>query len=337
MKILYTSKAIREAIRDLFAKKHSKRRRVACVAFIGADCMDFIPFADGLQVYCWPQPGGTNSDGLNRLLSAGAKLRFADGLHSKVYWTDGVGCVVTSANLSRNALGDGGLAETGVFFPDSASVDIDQVIAQKKSRAATNTEILELARKNARLRAKLSRGGSGDSVTFGEWSGHPAKVPWKLAWVTDEMATPTSVEDHWKQNGGSEEDGSDWAHCRAGEYQKDDWLLVYDPYRVGEPYWMFVTDVIAKKKGEEDQEEYPYSAIQVGSRPMCAPFTLQKPFPRALFEAVKEYGRDRLMDALDSEVPDVFRNTLEKKWKRLRIAARRSRGMASDDVLQSST
>lgn len=320
VKVLYSSKAIREAIRELFAKRHGKRRRVACVAFIGADCMDFIPFADGLQVYCWPQPGGTNSDGLNRLLSGGATLRFEDGMHSKVYWTEGVGCVVTSANLSRNALGDGGLAETGVFFPDSASVDIDQVIAQKKSRPATDDEILELARRNARLKAKLSNTGSRHGVTFGEWLGHRAKVPWKLAWVTEEQATPASVEVHWKKNGGSEDD-SDWAHCRPNEYQKDDWLLVYDPWCVGEPYWMFVTDIVPKRKGEEDEEEYPFSAIQVGEAPTGVPFTLTKPFPRALFEAAKDYGQKRLQNAPDSDVPSAFRETLAKNW-RLQLTAR---------------
>jgi hypothetical protein len=322
MKILYTSKAIREAIRDLFAKKHGKRRRVACVAFVGADCMDFIPFANGLEVYCWPQPGGTNSDGLNRLLSAGASLRFADGLHSKVYWTEGVGCVVTSANLSRNALGDGGLAETGVFFPDSEDVDIDQVIDQKRNRPATSAEILQLARRNARLRAELSSSGSRHCVTFGEWMGHQARVPWKLAWVTDEQDPPASVEEGWTENGGTEDDGSDWAHCRPGEYQTDDWLLVYDPWHVGEPYWMFVTGIIAKKKGEEDQEDYPFSAIQVGKAPTGVPFTLRKPFPRVLFEAAKDYGRKRLQNAPDSDVPVIFRNKLEKKWNQQQLAAR---------------
>lgn len=283
--------------------------------------MDFIPFASGLEVYCWPRPGGTNSDGLNRLLGAGANLRFADGFHSKVYWTEGVGCVVTSANLSRNALGDGGLAETGVFFPDSEDVDIDQVIAQKTNRPATNTEILELARRNARLRAELSNARSSHSVTFGEWLGHSARVPWKLAWVTDEQDPPASVEEGWKENGGMEDD-SDWAHCRPGEYQKDDWLLVYDPWLIGKPYWMFVTGIIAKKKGEEDHEEYPFSAIQVGSRPAGAPFTLQKPFPRVLFESVKDYGRNRLVDAPDSAVPARLLTTLEKKWRRLQLPVR---------------
>src|SRR5688572_18776610 len=109
---LYSAHSTRNAIRRLTAAKHAKRRRVFCVAFVGADCLDFIENARGLTVYCWPQPGGTSSDGINRLLGKGAKVRFMDKLHSKVYWTEGVGCLIASANLSRSALGDGGLVET---------------------------------------------------------------------------------------------------------------------------------------------------------------------------------------------------------------------------------
>jgi len=58
------------------------------------------------------------------LISLGANLQFADRLHMKVYWSEGSGVVVTSANLSTNALGVGDLKEAGVLLgPESLDID----------------------------------------------------------------------------------------------------------------------------------------------------------------------------------------------------------------------
>ena len=107
VKLLYTSGEVRSAIQELFS--FSQGRRVAISAFVGEGAGAFLPYPKGIELICWPQPGGTNPTGVRALMTSGVQVKFADRLHMKVYWAEGKGAVVTSANLSTNALGAGNL------------------------------------------------------------------------------------------------------------------------------------------------------------------------------------------------------------------------------------
>lgn len=72
----------------------------------GADA--YIRNPKGVEILCWPKAGSTNPDALRDLINRGAIVKFVDDLHMKVYWSK-KGVVVTSANLSTNALGSGSL------------------------------------------------------------------------------------------------------------------------------------------------------------------------------------------------------------------------------------
>src|SRR4051812_26338296 len=111
-KILYTSAEVRKAIIDLFTG--CKGRRVAVVGFVGDGAESYLPKPSGIELICWPKAGGTNPNVLRRLAKNKVIIRFADRLHMKVYWAEGTGSIVTSANLSANALGAGNLKELGV-------------------------------------------------------------------------------------------------------------------------------------------------------------------------------------------------------------------------------
>jgi len=103
MKILYTSDAIRRAVRRTFGK--GSGRRVAVVAFVGTGAEAYLPEPKGLELYCWPSPSGTSARELLLLERRGVLIHFAPRVHMKVYWSARRGVVITSANLSTNAYG----------------------------------------------------------------------------------------------------------------------------------------------------------------------------------------------------------------------------------------
>jgi hypothetical protein len=151
MRILNTSAAIRKAITTLMAP--SKMRRVAIVAFVGDGARAFIRNPKGVEIICWPKAGGTNPLELRRLKKAGACIRFADRLHMKVYWAAGRGAIVTSANLTTNALGAGDLREFGVLLPAN-TIAIDDIIGSLKSRPFNRADIQKLEEEHRKLETR---------------------------------------------------------------------------------------------------------------------------------------------------------------------------------------
>src|SRR5664279_4777421 len=115
MEILTEPEQIRFAIRKLLSD--TKDERILAVAFVGADALSLLPAHKGITVYCWPQPGGTNPAGIDALVAAGAQVHFVERLHSKIYWSQAHGALIGSANLTANALGEGGLREAVVRLP----------------------------------------------------------------------------------------------------------------------------------------------------------------------------------------------------------------------------
>src|SRR4051812_5854740 len=107
VEVLYSSEAIRVAVRDLF--RRGRGRRGAIVAFVGDGAEASLPRPSGLELYCWPCAPGTNPRAIRLLRKLGVDTFFVDRLHTKLYWASGRGAVVASSNLSTNAYGHGGL------------------------------------------------------------------------------------------------------------------------------------------------------------------------------------------------------------------------------------
>lgn len=141
---LKNSDEIREKIAYLFA---SKDRKIVIVAFVGSNAIDYIPNKDNLQIYCWPNSGATSANGIRLLQQKGVKIFFSDNMHKKIYWAENRGTIITSANLTYNALSGNVLQESGVFIP-SNDFDIDAEISHLRNiRLAKNEEIEDLERK----------------------------------------------------------------------------------------------------------------------------------------------------------------------------------------------
>jgi hypothetical protein len=142
LEILDQTSRIRERVAHILSPLGG--RRVAIVAFIGRDVLDFIEDPKGLEVYCWPNPVATNPDGVRALLNAGATVYFVDKLHMKVYWSSKHGYLIGSPNLSANALDETiqGLREIGCYGNESTRFDVDAVIRRFKNAQRVDSAVL---------------------------------------------------------------------------------------------------------------------------------------------------------------------------------------------------
>lgn len=180
MNYLFNSRQIRTQLASLFSENGKKW---AIVAFVGYNALDHLPSqVSELSIVCWPKAGGTNPDGVRRLIDHGISVYFCDRLHQKIYWREGAGLIVGSANLSENALGDGGLYEFGLFCDDKR-FNIDQVLNALKYLPVTAEALAKLDVEHAaqaRQKDKIDNSDPLTNLTFLEAikTKHPKK--WKL-------------------------------------------------------------------------------------------------------------------------------------------------------------
>jgi len=152
---LYSADEIHSALELIF--DDPSRRRVVVVAFVGRDAADLLPHPRGVELYCWPEPGATSAEGVRRLLARGTMVKFVDRVHAKVFWCEGRGAIVGSANLSTNGMTAEGLREAGVLVEDGEGFDIGKLLKGLSPRAVTEVELNELERCSNLLRAQQRR------------------------------------------------------------------------------------------------------------------------------------------------------------------------------------
>lgn len=296
-KMLHTSSAVRKAVIDLFS--HSNSRRVAISAFVGDGAEAYLPKPKSLELICWPKAGGTNPNTIRKLIKKKVKVRFADSLHMKVYWTEDLGAVVTSANLSTNALGSGNLKEIGVQLPAGA-LDIDRVITSLKPYKVTNTRLLKLddahkdhAARNAGFHKKSQADTWADWYALKPWS------TWKLGWYDDwgdasEIAQQISKRDYGIS------DPFDILSGSKGDYSRGNWILGF--YLKDKPSrlkWFFVDYYVRVPKSDTKvyNSDWPFQAVQVHDRNKypAPPFRIDTRLRKAFAKTVEYYGADKLM------------------------------------------
>lgn len=187
---LKNSDEIREKIAYLFA---SKGRKIVIVAFVGSNAIDYIPNKDNLQIYCWPNSGATSANGIRLLQQKGVKIFFSDNMHKKIYWAENRGTIITSANLTYNALSGNVLQESGVFIP-SNDFDIDAEVSHLRNiRLAKNEEIDDLERK-ARITGVFLPSIKDKVMTFREFMNLSCKPKIKILNYCDERSQESKKE-----------------------------------------------------------------------------------------------------------------------------------------------
>ena len=307
-RILYSSAAVHHQIKKLFTSPDRGDQRVALVAFVGGDGERYLPDPKGLRVICNPAAGGTNPNTLRSLRKRGAKVQVSDRLHMKVYWSKKRGCVITSANASRNALGRGGLKESGVFFPPG-NVDIEKLIDYAKPEKLETRHLRRLDQASPQQRQWTQPASKNEKqCDFLEWYGLPSRSAWKIAWVYGYVSgTAKIVKSQTKSSYGVNEPSA-WMPCRKNRVEQGDWLLCFYLGKKGATgaSWVYV-DFLAKiNKEESDYYDrlYSYHAVQVHKLAYCAspPFELTMRFRKALRKAVNSYGEDKIKNA-SKDVP----------------------------------
>lgn len=289
--VLYTSAEVRQAIIEIFSS--SKGRRVAITAFVGNGAEAYLPKAKGIELVCWPKAGGTNPHALRQLLKRGVQVYFADSLHMKVYWTEDKGAVITSANLSTNALGSGNLREIGLLIP-SHQLDIDKILRSVNRRVVTNKELLQLdkAHHNYHTKNKVTY-RSVTNVSFSEWYESPFRPNWRIGyWDEDGNFSSISKSISKTEYGVAPQY---FISCASNTYKKDDWVLTFflkgnSPTQVR---WQPIDYIAHTPKSDKAYErDNPYQAVQVWatSRYPSPPFQIDKRFREALSSAIKEFG-----------------------------------------------
>ncbi len=306
-KILYKSADVRREIIRMFSS--SKGRRVAIVGFIGEGAEAYLPKPEGLHLICWPRAGGTNPNALRKLIKRGVRVSFADALHMKVYWAEGQGAIITSANLSTNALGAGNLKEIGILLKPE-EIDIDRVIKSIASRPASKSELLKLDRLHKIYTARNPQDTRNKDIpSFGEWYDSPSRPAWKLGWWDSYGGGFSSNAKSASKDEYGVSKPFTFQYARRSEYAQGDWLLRFmlkDKSASGFD-WMFTDFTVPVSRSDKKvyNSDYPHQAIQVWSRSRYPPppFQLDKKFRNAFSNAAREFGAQRLRDLKTSNLP----------------------------------
>jgi len=313
--VLYTTGAVFKEIRRLFANPTPEDRRVAVVAYVGADALAFLPSPKGIDVVCSPTPLGTSHVGVKKLITRGAKVRVADRLHMKVYWSEQRGCVITSANLSTNALGKGGLREAGVYFPPGA-VDIDRMLTAAKPRRLTKADMNRMAQEERKAAAKGMKFQARSLPTsFSEWYGVPREIredsPKLSSWeADDEVEIAGSALALSKKEYGVTEPEEQML-CKKDELKQFEWLLCVECSgdRFTDVEWMFIDFVVPVDPSDHRAyaKEFPFSAIQVHSHRHYSnpPFSLTADVKRAILDTLTARGLKQV-DTQSYPLPEDF-------------------------------
>jgi hypothetical protein len=322
MKALLRSSEIRAEIIKLFSSKNT--RRVAVVAFVGDGAEAYLPNPKGLELICWPRAGGTNPNALRRLMKRGANISFVDALHMKLYWSASDGAIVTSANLSTNALGAGNLKEIGVVLP-TGSIDIDSLISRLNPRPVSSAELRELDRLHNLYVIKNKndfRRARPKELTYAEWYESTHRVEWRLSWWdTSFVSASKSAKEITRRDYGKAE--PHWAQeCKRREFAEGDWTLSFrlSPKGATGIAWMFVDYVVNLSPVEKKRFGYPCEAVQVWppNRYPERPFRIDSRFRTAFSAAVREYEAERIINSRTAIPKESLLEAVYLKYRRLR-------------------
>ena len=310
--ILYSSGEVRQAVVKLF--ESSKGRRVAISAFVGNGAEVYLGKTELLEIYCWPKPGSTNPNTLRKLIKKGAGVFFSDALHMKVYWTEDQGAIITSANLSTNALGSGNLKEIGILL-ESEEIDIDRIIHSIKPICPASEEAIRKLDVEPRDYYFRNPGifKNARTQSYREWYESPWRQKWKLALISGDCKTAAVVKEILKNEyefTTSQLEDIDLISAPEGLYKQGDWILVVEdkdkPTKIN---WLYADRSIQVPKTDKKafDSENSYQTFQVHPRKFYSSFPFDErdsKFKLALRKAIKDYGANRILDLKTADPPE---------------------------------
>jgi hypothetical protein len=321
VRVLSTSSDVRKEIVRLFSR--SRGRRIAISAFVGDGAESYLPSPSGLLLICWPKAGGTNPAVLRRLIKRGAIVQFVHSLHMKVYWTSDLGSVVTSANLSTNAMGSGGLKEVGVLLPEGM-LKIDHILRSLNVQPATSAALRRLDKQHKEYFAKNPKQfpRRQPARTFVEWYESPARDEWKLGMFSTVATKPSRKTQELAQ----QEYGRlpyDFIGTKKGDYTLWDWALKFRLHdgRLNRPSWICVSNLIPIPRADKlYKQDWPYVVEAVQNGPPREypppPFRIDAPFRTAFRNAVHRFGPHKLEELESVSPPKKLIALLHEQYTR---------------------
>jgi hypothetical protein len=306
MRLLTSAREMRAAIRHVLAPE--RRQRVVAVAFIGSDALRFLPNPRGIEIYCWPKAGGTNPYAVKQLLQAGAIVKFVEHLHMKLYSSADGGAVIGSANLTDNALGEGGLIECGIsigkgFVDGHALLKKLSIVRDFDARLRRLYKEHVAFYQNNPLSKTSKRGGTTvgrrPSIPFMRWyEGGASKQPWRWGWYTEDGFAPSDATSRLADETGSVKYWRFLSVKRRNTLTPDEFtlnLLVQEmangKVKIRHPAWW--VPQICIKSYSKSWSEYPFLwfAQKAPSVDLRAPFDERDPtFIKALRKTIDDFG-----------------------------------------------
>jgi hypothetical protein len=295
--VLYNSAKISARIRTLFKEPSSSDRRVVLVAYVGRNYAQFLPDVRGIEIVCSPTAGATSASAVSELKTSGAVVKFSDELHMKVYWSAERGCLITSANLSANALQRGKLKEVGVFL-NSKDVEIDELLKEAQPYSVTDAHLRKLKKKEDQIDRAMALAGlrrPQPGFQYLEWYKQtaPTRKEWKLGYWDVDVDFAVAGKELAKSMGRSEP--VNCYNVADKQVADGDWLLQFqiDPRKkrvMGSSLqWMFVDGIVPNDRKEDD--DLPYQAIQIWPDHKCPhpPFAVTPAFVKAFKAALEQH------------------------------------------------
>lgn len=297
---LENSQMIKESLNDLFS---SDEEKVAVVAFVGINGVTYLPKRKNTKVICWPKAGGTNPEGVRRLLSSDIQVKFCDNLHSKVFWCKSNGLIVTSSNLSDNALGEGGLIEFGVKTDDSKYDFQSNVLSKLDVREVTTEELDALDIEHNKFNRKNNIEVKSEEMarSFPEWYKSEYRQKWKIVFYSE----VSEIDEDTKEEVFQEHGVKKW---------KNDNDIEPDTFSEGDMVFQFKTDEeeesIPRANGKwlyVDMVTSTNKIIQLDEvKNVNVPFNIDSEFKQAFKKAFNE--QEEWSDIIDSK--NISQNAL---------------------------
>ena len=229
-------------------------KKWAVVGFVGYNALDHLPsHVYDLSIVCWPKAGGTNPDGVRRLIDHGISVYFCDRLHHKIYWRQDAGLIVGSANLSENALGDAGLHEFGVYCNDK-NFDIYHVLDTLNYSPVTAEALDKLDVEHAAQARQKDK--SGDNISRADSTFLEAiKTKYPKKWKLVTWSEPRQNNDHIRADVETHFNTRNWVNDNdvdSRSFQKDDFVLQVETNDKGivervNGHWLYVDHIVWKR------------------------------------------------------------------------------------------
>jgi len=315
LEVLYTQADVSREVKKLFGS--TENRRVAISAFVGDGADALLPRPRGIHLVCWPKPGGTNPGMLRELWKNGVRIEFSNRLHMKVYWAENGAAIITSANLSSNALGQQNLKEVGIKI-DSDLIDIDKILRSLSARPITKSALraLEVAHrrywKNNRGTVKRDK-----AITFKDWMGPPAGEEWKLLAWNEESKVSKAVTERLKLEYPTRKKTEDSFDAKPGWYEEDDWVLSfrYAGKKVTEIMWRYIDWLV---KVNPHAPGYPLDIVQVwpSDHYPQPPFKIDPKFRKAFISVVAALERKDVWDLEGQKPSEGMLSRILEKYER---------------------